>query len=445
MLRTVTLCAAALQTLLFAKAEEAARVVGLVRRRRRLGGAQWVRTLVFGWMRQPDATLEDLADEAARLGAAITPQGLDAWFGPEAAECLKRLTREAVGVLLGTEAAAIPLLRRFTRVSVEDCTVVALPACLAEAYPGCGGNDAEGRDRAALKAYVRMDLKDGAVTDVAFLSGKQPDVTAGQEAAPLPAGSLRLKDLGFFDLGMAARDGRAGVHWVSRLPSGVTLREGDRPAESIAAFLERQVRDEVDVWVRVGGEGPLTCRLMAVRCPEAVRQRRLRKLGERARKKGRPVSARQRVPCGWTVLITDLPAEGLTFDEAWVLYRARWQIELLFKLWKGRGGLARSRGRRGDRVLCEVLAKLLAMLVQHWLLLTADPWLDGRAATRKVRRLRRLLSELVAALDDHTALEAVLRRIREELHRLRPRNRREKKPGTIELLNEPGRARLGLT
>ncbi len=101
-----------------------------------------------------------MADEAARLGAAITPQGLDPWFCPEGAECLKRLTREAVGALLGTEAAAIPLLRRFTRVSVEDCTVVALPACLAEAYPGCGGGDAEGRDRAALKMYVRMDLKD---------------------------------------------------------------------------------------------------------------------------------------------------------------------------------------------------------------------------------------------------------------------------------------------
>lgn len=445
MMRTVTPCAAALQSLLFAQAEEAAPTAGLVQRRRRLGGAQWVQTLVFGWMRQPDATLEDLADEAARLGATITPQGLDPWFCPEGAECLKRLAREAVGVLLGTEAAAIPLLRRFTRVSVEDCTVVALPACLAAAYPGCGGDDAEGRDQAALKVYVRMDLKDGVVTDLALLPGRRPDVTAGQEAPPLPAGSLRLKDLGFFDLDMAARDSGNGVHWVGRLPSGVTLRQGDRPAESIAAFLERQVGDEVDVWVRVGRERSLACRLMAVRCPEPVRQKRLRKLAQRARKKGRPVSVRQRTLCGWTVLITDLPAEELTFDEAWVLYRARWQIELLFKLWKGRGGLARSRGRRGDRVLCEVLAKLLAVLVQQWLLLTADPWLDGRAATRKVRRLRRLLGELVAALDDDAALEAVLRRIQEELHRLRPRNRRKKKPGTIELLNQPGRARLGVT
>ena len=51
-------------------------------------------------------------------------------------------------------------------------------------------------------------------------------------------------------------------------------------------------------------------------------------------------------------------------------------------------------------MLCEVLAKLVAVLVQHWLLLTVGPWLDGRAATRKVRRLRRLLTELVAALGE---------------------------------------------
>lgn len=197
--------------------------------------------------------------------------------------------------------------------------------------------------------------------------------------------------------------------------------------------------------MRVGGKEPLACRLMAVRCPEAVRQKRLRKLGERARKKGRPVSDRQRELCGWTVLITDLAAEELTFDEAWVLYRARWQVELLFKLWKGRGGLSRSRGRRGDRVLCEVLAKLLAVLVQHWLLLTAGPWLDGRPAARKAGRLRRLLDQVAAALGNRAALEAVLRRLQEQLHRLRPRGRRHNKPGTIDLLNDPRRVRLGVT
>ena len=246
MLRTVTSCAVALQTLLCSRAEELAQATGLVQRCRRLRGMQWVQTLVFGWMEQPNATLEDLTDQAALLGATISPQGLDRWFCPQGADCLKQLAQQAVGVLLETQPAAIPLLQRFQRVSVEDCTVVALPASLATDYPGCGGDDDDDRNQAALKMYVRMDLIDGQVTDLAFQPGKQPDVTAGQQAAPLPAGSLRLKDMGFFDRDMLRRDRKAGVHWISRLPSGVTLRASGRPFESIAAFLERQSGDAVD-------------------------------------------------------------------------------------------------------------------------------------------------------------------------------------------------------
>src|SRR5262249_32319015 len=155
--------------------------------------------------------------------------------------------------------------------------------------------------------------------------------------------------------------------------------------------------DRVDVPALIGGEEPLSCRLLAVRCPEEVRQQRLRKLEERARDKGRAVSERQRRMCGWTVLVTNLPAGPLAIGGAWVLYRLRWQIELLFKLWKSHGRLNRSLGQRGERVLCEVLAKLLAMLVQHWVILTTCSWLDGIGAGRKVRVLRRYLEQLLSA------------------------------------------------
>jgi hypothetical protein len=437
--------AGALQTLLLGRAEELARCTGLVQRQRNLSGPQWVQTLVFGWLQHPNATLEDLTDQAAQRGATITPHGLDDWFCRPGAACLQQLAQEAVGALVQTEPAASPLLQRFARVRVEDCTVVALPASLQALYPGCGGNDPQPPDQAALKLYVRLELTAGYVTDLALLPGRQPDVTAGQQAPPLPPESLRLKDLGFFDLDLLGRDSQAQVHWVSRVPSNLTLRLRQGPWQPLACFLRQQVGDAVDVGLELGQEQPLACRLLAVRCPEPVRQQRLRRLAARARKKGRAVSRRQQELCGWTVLLTDLPAERLTVAEAWVLYRARWQIELLFKLWKSQGQLGHSRGRRGERVLCEVLAKLLAALVQHWLLLTANPWLDGKAATRKVQRLRRLVGALVGALGDRSALEVVLRCLQEQLHRRRPRNRRKQKPSTIELLKEPRRAGLGLT
>jgi hypothetical protein len=436
---------AALQTLLTADANELAAATRLVRRERKLTGATWVQTLVFGWGRQPDASLEELAEQADLLGVAITPQGLDRWFCPEGADCLQQLAQRAVATLVHSRPITLPLLERFRGVFVEDCTSAALPAELAARFPGCGGSAPNGAGQATLKAYVRLELQGGHVTDLAFQGGRHQDVEAGQQARRLPAGALRLKDLGFFDTQELARDTTAGVSWISRLPCHVQVQVGVAPAQAVTAWLQGQTADRVDVVATVGKVHPLKCRLIAVRCPQEVRQRRLRQLEQRARDKGSAVSERQRLWCGWTVLITNLAAHELTIDEAWVLYRVRWQIELLFKLWKSHGRLDKSLGQRGDRVLCEVLAKLVAMLVQHWVILTGCPWLDGIPAGRKIRVVRRYLERVMDALNDPQELQRVLATIRRRLQRLRPRRRRKTKPLTIDLLKDPSKANFGLS
>ena len=437
--------AVVLQTLLTADANELAKFTRLVQRQRKLTGATWVQTLVLGWGRQPDASLEELAEQAECLGVEISPQGLDRWFCPEGAECLKQLAQRAVATLVQSKPAAVPLLQRFAGVYLEDCTSVALPAELADRYAGCGGNDPHGGGQATLKVYTRLELQGGQVTDLTFHRGRDQDVTAGQQAPRLPAGALRLKDLGFFDTKELALDTAAGVQWISRVPCQVVVQVGDGPAQQVSRWLAQQTENTLEVQAQVGTQQPVSCRLIAVRCPEVVRQRRLRKLEERARRKGNTVSERQRVLCGWTVLVTNLLANQLSAAEAWVLYRVRWQIELLFKLWKSQGRLDKSLGQRGDRVLCEVLAKLLAMLVQHWVVLTACPWLDGIAARRKFRVLQSYLERLLSALNHPSRLEKVLAQIRRRLQKLRPRKRRLKTPLTLDLLKDPAQAKFGLS
>jgi len=49
---------------------------GFIQRLRKLSGSGFVQTLVFGWLENPRATLEELTQTAATLGIAITPQGL---------------------------------------------------------------------------------------------------------------------------------------------------------------------------------------------------------------------------------------------------------------------------------------------------------------------------------------------------------------------------------
>lgn len=56
----------------------------------------------------------------------------------------------------------------------------------------------------------------------------------------------------------------------------------------------------------------------------------------------------------------------LSFEQLHTLYRARWQIERLFKRWKSLGKLDTSTSADPLRRTCERYAKLLAVLVAHW-------------------------------------------------------------------------------
>ncbi len=61
--------------------------------------------------------------------------------------------------------------------------------------------------------------------------------------------------------------------------------------------------------------------------------------------------------------------QQLTLKEAFVLARVRWQIELRFKRFKSLGQIDESRSNKPIRIWCEVYAKLIAMVIPHWILL----------------------------------------------------------------------------
>ena len=73
----------------------------------------------------------------------------------------------------------------------------------------------------------------------------------------------------------------------------------------------------------------------------------------------------------WTIDLTNVPADRLSLADALVLGHARWQIELIFKLWKSQGVIDTWRSTHPWRLLCELYAKLIAMVIQHWVVLTS--------------------------------------------------------------------------
>src|SRR5262249_30656258 len=149
--------------------------------------------------------------------------------------------------------------------------------------------------------------------------------------------------------------------------------------------------------------------------PEVEQQRRQRVQRE-AKDLGRKVSAERLALCAWTVLVTNVPGLRLSLEEALALRRLRWPIQLLFRLWEDEGQVDQTRGRKPERVLCELLAKLLGQVVQHWATLLAGSPLEvsGVKAARRVRRRAARLAESLTAL---AALVTILERLQERLRR----------------------------
>src|SRR5215469_16002422 len=117
---TVTQLGTVLQTLFTTTATTLARETGFVQRASKLTGAAFVQALLFGWLNNPQATLQQLAQMAGTVGVAISPQGLEQRFTQAAAGFLRGVLEAAVTQVITAHPVAIPLLSRFAGVYLLD-------------------------------------------------------------------------------------------------------------------------------------------------------------------------------------------------------------------------------------------------------------------------------------------------------------------------------------
>jgi hypothetical protein len=126
----------------------------------------------------------------------------------------------------------------------------------------------------------------------------------------------------------------------------------------------------------------------------------------------------------------------LTPAAAAVLRRVRWQIELLFKLWKSHGHLDRAHSAKRHRILPAVYAKLLALLIRHWMLIATCWSFPDRSLTKAVHTLRQFVQLTADHINRLSALCAPLHRIHLCLTHGARTNKRLAKPSTYQLLSQ---------
>jgi hypothetical protein len=432
---------AAIQRLLGPVAQGVADRVGVIERRRKFSALTLLQTFVLGYLKNPQASDEALAQMAAQCGVVVTPQAVEQRQTPKLVEFLKGVFQEGAREAIGSNRALAPILERFPSVRILDGSTVSLPESQAQEFAGCGG--AHGQGKAALKLQTELELRSGAVT-VAVEPGRCPDAATPRQHERHEPGSLSIRDLGYFCLSVFAAMAAAGEYFLSRLQYGTAVmlrnRAGDAapsgPPLDLMAWLTEQAGPFVDQWICLGKEEKLPCRLIAWRVPVEQANRRRQKLrASTLRKRGREPSAARLAWCDWTILITNLPPELLTAKEAVVLYRSRWQVELLFKRWKSLNLVDALSGATDARQMVRVWGRLIMSLVQHWLLL-ASVWGDPTKSLHKAcQAIRDFASQLAASLECPQQLHRAITRLCRVLTATCRRNQRSK-PGTFELLND---------
>src|SRR5262245_15903142 len=402
MVITVSELHAVLNDLFNDAARRLARDTGFCLRERKLSGPVFAKALVFCLLNKHAPSLEDFADFASEhLGVHASYKAFDERFSRPASEFLAALLGEALGHCFTARPALLPVLRQFDGVYLRDASTVSLPACLADLFPARAAGD--GQPTAAVKVVLEMEVTTGQFTELEVLPALDNDKASQIAAKPLPKGALLLEDMGFLAGERLQAYADQGVYFLTRVPHWTAFFEKGAGRKGYArldvlAWLRQAKGSHLARQVYVFHGQKLKLRVLAVRVPEEVAEARRQEVRQDAKRRGRAVSQKKLELCDWNILVTNAPAELIGASEGWELRRVRWQVELVFKVFKSGGGLERTQARGVWRVLTELYAKLLGQVVLRWVRLAAGDVMLRHSGRRTAAEGGKRAASLLAAL-----------------------------------------------
>jgi hypothetical protein len=333
---------------------------------------EFLTSLTFGQM---TASRPTLSSQAQSLAEPVTRQGLDQRYNPQAVEYVKACFAQVMAQTLDwspDRPQAQQLRAHFHALYLLDSTCFDCPDSMKELFPSCGGDGSA----ANVKVLLRYELIAGRLEPLHVLEGKRSDQGQALKAAErLLEHQLQLQDKGFYDAKAWQAAQRRGAYLLMPLPHSVTLWLAGAANEKetqldLATALEVSAENRMEwpaLYLGKPGHRTGSVRLVAFRLSLESAARHRQGLRESMRTQGRTPSAKALQLAGWLLLVTNAPAQKLPSSMMSYLYRLRWQVELIFRQTKSVLRLDKTESSDGDRVQCEIWARLIcAVLLFLW-------------------------------------------------------------------------------
>ncbi|WP_049911659.1 IS4-like element ISH32 family transposase [Natrinema limicola] len=305
---------------------ERARATNLVERERKFDAVALFYTLSLGFAAGSDRSVQAFLERFVEMSDCdeLSYATFHGWFSPPFVALLREILDDAIENLDTRNADLSGRLERFRDVLIADGSIVSLYQDAADVYA------ATGDDQAGLKLHLTESLSTGLPTRYRTTDAKT------QERSQLPtgewvAGALVLLDLGFYDFWLFDRIDQNNGWFVSRVKDDAnfeiveelrTWRGNSIPLEGESLQVVKDVlqRQEIDVRITLSFERKRGS------CTSTTRTFRL-------------VGVWNEDTEEYHLYLTNLSKDDYSAPDIAQLYRARWEIELLFKELKSRFGL----------------------------------------------------------------------------------------------------------
>lgn len=347
------------------------------RQRGKITAKNFLEVLVFNGNDLKHRSLNDMANEYhLNHKVEITKQSLD-----------ERMNKRAVAFLKGVVLAVIKKqieqgewdVRSVKRLLIKDSTGFQLDESLSESYPGSGGSGS----KASIRFQFEFDYLRGEITDLSLHPFNYQDTKDALETLDkISEGDLIIRDLGYVSLvALEGIMGKGAFH-LSRLNPSLQVYEkkGDTYClidfSSLLKKMSAQGLSYLDQDVYIG-QRKLKQRMVLYLLPEEIYQKRIRAKNriQAKKKRSQRISEAIKARLHFNIFITNMNKDQISAEKIWSLYRLRWQIEIIFKIWKSILSLDKVKKVKKERLDVYFYSRLL-LIVLGWKIISAiSHWL----------------------------------------------------------------------
>ncbi len=340
-------------------------------------------------MKNPPASLTDLAQESHSLGVKVNPQAIHERINGYSVEFMQRMFWHAFEQFKNKLALPLAILQQFNGIFIVDSTYKSLPVNMEKEYPGAGGKGST----AGLKVQFVLEFTKGNMVQLEIEPGTKPDQKYEKCLELLEKGSLIITDLGYLSIGFLRKIKDKTGYFLTRYRYKTTLYSQSGEKIDLIELLKEQEEEMLDIKVEIGEskKNRVPARLISTKVPPQVAEERRRKAKRKSQVRKRTCTQAYLDSLGWSIYLTNVPPSMLSGAQVILFYRIRWQIELIFKFWKSYCGLKTIPGTRSERVLTEFYTKLLVAVLCNFVIapirVPEEEWFNHEISIFKVQKI----------------------------------------------------------